>query len=224
VLDRGWQSWQELGHSCGSELHKSHGFTNKVNGKEDIGLDSSIVHFWYELDMPAVRKHLKKQVEMLMRQGVIKYWCDASSLLEQHDPHRVSFEGEEDAPISDADDDTESDADAVAENADDCDDGDDADDGDDDDGGHAPRGRRGLSTHDDDAETPSGGGSDDCGDDGDFGGDADHGGDVDAADAGERGAGQDVATDSVGGGSIEDAIPSVGQSCREEAMRSLRNE
>ena len=41
VLDRGWQTWQGFDHKCGDELHKTHGFTNPVDGTEDGALDSS---------------------------------------------------------------------------------------------------------------------------------------------------------------------------------------
>ena len=47
--------------------------------------------------MPAVREQLKVQVQALMRQGVHTVWSDAKDLLEPYDPHRVAYEGEEDA-------------------------------------------------------------------------------------------------------------------------------
>ena len=46
VLERGWEAWQDLKHDCGFKLHKTHGYTTKVDGTEDDQLDSSVVHFW----------------------------------------------------------------------------------------------------------------------------------------------------------------------------------
>ena len=62
ALDRGWQTWQDHDHSCGEALHKSHGYSNAVDGSEDKDLDSSVVHFWHVLGMPEARKTLLEQV------------------------------------------------------------------------------------------------------------------------------------------------------------------
>ena len=106
VLLRGWQTWQDHDHSCGEELCLSHGYTNKVDvdGSEDSKLDSSIVHFWSLLNMKEARMKLKGQVRLLQSQCLVTHWSDAADLLEPHDPHRVAFEGEEDAPIYECDD------------------------------------------------------------------------------------------------------------------------
>ena len=64
-------------------------------------------------------------MKRLKEQGVVTSWSDASELLEQHDPHRVAFEGEEDvAIVNREDDDTDSDSD-TNEDGNDSDDGDD---------------------------------------------------------------------------------------------------
>ena len=69
VLDRGWQTWQDHDHSCGEQLHKSHGYSNAVDGSEDKDLDSSVVHFWHVLGMPEARKTILEQVTKLKDQG-----------------------------------------------------------------------------------------------------------------------------------------------------------
>ena len=247
VLDRGWEAWQDLDHTCGEELHRSHGYTNKVDGTEDGGLDSSIVHFWHELEMPAVRKKILEQVKVLMTQKVLNVWDDASDIMEPHDPHRVSWEGEEDAEI--------------VEGEDSSDDDDRGGDGDDGDGGP---GGRGLSTHEDDGEFEHEADNDDADNDGGDAGD-DGGGDGDDCDDRpvDRGlstheedgvlgnvediddfsptdddcGGDDVrggmggcdgelaaASEDLGRGSIPDAVPSALESCRGEAVRTLREE
>ena len=97
--------------------------------------------------MKEVRKQIAVQVERLKDQGVYTQWSDASDLLEPHDPHRVAFEGEEDAPIIGGD-------------------GDDADAGEGDDGDDRPPGR-GLSTQGGDGDSEHGGNTDDVGGDDD---------------------------------------------------------
>ena len=143
VLDRGWQAWQELDHSCGEKLHRSHGYTTKVDGTDDPILDSSIVHFWHRLDMPDVRRTLAVKVQALVDQEVYTAWSDAKDLIEPHDPHRVAYEGEEDAPIVDGSSEDGDDSDDDVGTVDDDDDGDGGDEGH---GGDGRKGRHGLST------------------------------------------------------------------------------
>ena len=118
--------------------------------------------------MKEVRKQIAVQVERLKDQGVYTQWSDASDLLEPHDPHRVAFEGEEDAPIIVSDDDDDMDDDdvgGVGGGAGDGD-GDDADAGEGDDGDDRPPGR-GLSTQGGDGDSEHGGNTDDVGGDDD---------------------------------------------------------
>ena len=95
VLERGWEAWQDLKHDCGFKLHKSHGYTTKVDGTEDGGFDSSVVHFWQKLGMKEVRQKIATQVRLLVDQGVYTDWDEASYLMEPHDNHRLSYEGDE---------------------------------------------------------------------------------------------------------------------------------
>ena len=74
-----------------------------MDGSEDHLIDSSAQHFWERLEMPAVRLRIQAEVRRLMEQQVLKYWSDAGDLVEQHDPHRAAYEGEEYAVIEDAD-------------------------------------------------------------------------------------------------------------------------
>jgi len=66
VLNRGYEAWCELDHECGFKLHRSHGYTTKLENEEHL-LDSSILQFWNhpQLDMPSTRKKLRTQVEEL---------------------------------------------------------------------------------------------------------------------------------------------------------------
>ena len=212
VLERGWQAWQDLDHRCGEELHRTHGYTTKVDGSQDKFLDSSIAPFWKQLGMRDARLKIATQVKTLMEQKIVREWSDAAELLEAHDPHRVSFEGEEDFHMENGSDseDSEHDVDDDAGDGDDGDDVGDDDAGDDDDGDGGPGG---LATHGDDADLQ-----------GDVEGDADRDdhGDDDAAGGG--GGGPDDSTDGFGQGLFEDAAAPGGETCREEATRTLRDE
>ena len=98
--------------------------------------------------MTEVRKRLATQVKRLMEQQIINSWSDASDILEAHDPHRVCFEGEEDAAILTDNEDTDGDDDDV--------DDDESDNNDD-----FPPGR-GLSTRRADGDGQNDEESDDC--------------------------------------------------------------
>ena len=68
-----------------------------VGSSEYHLFDHSAVHFWERLEMPRVRKKLEIQVRTLMQQHVYTRWSHAGELLEEHDPHLLQYEGEEDA-------------------------------------------------------------------------------------------------------------------------------
>ena len=181
VLDRGWKAWNAFDHTCGENLHRTHGYTTALDGSDDKDLDSSITHFWERLDMSRVRKQIVVDVAQLMQSGLIQEWADVGNILEEHDPHRRMLPGEEDGLVLETDD-RDSDSD------DDDDEGDDADGDDGDDDGHGG-GKQGLSAHD--------------GDDGDAngadGGAGGHGGEGGGGGAG-GGSGDDDNGDGDGGG------------------------
>ena len=180
--------------------------------------------------MPEQRKTIAKQLTTLIKQKVYTFWEEATDLLEPHDPHRVAFEGEEDAPIYDCedgeDDDYNTDNDEPPDSG-----GGDGNSGDDDDAGCGGPPERGLSTRAGDYDSHSEGGTDaghaDDGFDGSGGMDGTDDGLIMVAD--DRHIAQETGLTTLGlttpsEDSLGDAANVDQHFCREEAKKALEEE
>jgi len=117
VLDRAVGAWRDLDHSHGRREWVEDGFLNALDGSEDAALRRDLYPLWLDLDMPAERERIIREVEGRVRSGELTQWSQYPLLLEPYDDHEGLREGEEaaaqvvhDAPEDDTDANPEEDA------------------------------------------------------------------------------------------------------------------
>ena len=95
VLDRANQAWSFVNHTKCSLGFVENGITNALDGHEDALLTADVVDFWHELDMPAVRERIKKEVDDAVASSQVLRFEDYWKLLESYDDHAGMVEGQE---------------------------------------------------------------------------------------------------------------------------------
>ena len=89
LCEPGHQAWSQHGNGACVLGHKQCGLTTAIEGEDHL-LTPEPVSWWASprLDMPSVRRQLRSHIIAHAQCGAITSWAEASSLMEQHDPHK----------------------------------------------------------------------------------------------------------------------------------------
>lgn len=100
VFNRARSSWHQVDHRwVGTRSYVANGLANALDESEDVLLSKKVVPFWAELQMPAVRRQLIREIDDAVESGQIVRFQQYEQLMEQYDDHDALMEGEEQAKV-----------------------------------------------------------------------------------------------------------------------------
>ena len=67
------EAWSKLDHEASVRGHVANGFTNALDGSDDLFLSQDVLHWWAVLDMSNVRKQLIAEVEAGVMDGSLSF-------------------------------------------------------------------------------------------------------------------------------------------------------